>query len=161
MDITPAMKKVTHDWTKMMTIIALLMLAVSVGSIVQDSLSQKPAELEQIGEETRVAKVPTIVLEKTENGILFANITGGDARIIVSDNEEVVTGQGSVEVDITPVLPTLKMIPHPEGMQYVASKRGKYYWPLDGIEAHQIAWANRTFFASSEDAEIAGYIYGK
>lgn len=49
------------------------------------------------------------------------------------------------------------MVKPPEGMRFVASKRGTKYYPLESAGAGSISPANRVFFETASDAEKAGY----
>jgi hypothetical protein len=42
---------------------------------------------------------------------------------------------------------------------YVASSRGKYYYPIDCSLANSLKEENRIYFKSREEAESRGYIY--
>jgi len=43
--------------------------------------------------------------------------------------------------------------------QFVASSRGKYYYPIDCSLAENLSEANKIFFNSKEEAESRGYIF--
>lgn len=45
----------------------------------------------------------------------------------------------------------------PEGMQFVASKTGKKYYPADATHVHKIKAENRVFFATEEEAKASGH----
>ena len=45
------------------------------------------------------------------------------------------------------------------GHQFVASSRGKYYYPIDCSLAENLSEANKIFFSSKEEAESRGYIF--
>jgi hypothetical protein len=49
----------------------------------------------------------------------------------------------------------------PAGMKYVASKNGKYYYPVESVAGEKIVPANRVYFASEGDAEAAGFAAGR
>jgi len=42
---------------------------------------------------------------------------------------------------------------------YVASSRGKYYYPIDCSLANRLKEENKIYFKSQEEAESRGYIY--
>lgn len=42
---------------------------------------------------------------------------------------------------------------------YVASSRGKYYYPIDCSLANSLKEENKIYFKSKEEAESSGYIY--
>ena len=45
------------------------------------------------------------------------------------------------------------------GHQFVASSRGKYYYPIDCSLAENLSETNKIFFSSKEEAESRGYIF--
>lgn len=45
----------------------------------------------------------------------------------------------------------------PTSKQYVASKKGKKYYPVDCLSAQSIKVENKIYFNSSKEAEQAGY----
>lgn len=99
--------------------------------------------------------VPVITLERIENGVLY--ISKNDAEIRIKMDEELFVANNNIlEIPITKILPMLKRLPAPEGMQWVASKRGKKYWPLDSPQAFLVSAKNRIFFKTPEEAEQAG-----
>ncbi|MGE4554585.1 MAG: hypothetical protein AB7D02_00370 [Candidatus Paceibacterota bacterium] len=44
---------------------------------------------------------------------------------------------------------------------YVASSRGKYYYPLDCPLANNLSEKNKIYFSSKEEAEAKGYLYNE
>ncbi|NMB92140.1 MAG: hypothetical protein GYA31_00750 [Parcubacteria group bacterium] len=45
------------------------------------------------------------------------------------------------------------------GYQYVASSKGKYYYPIDCALAENLSEKNKIYFATKEEAEAKGYVY--
>jgi hypothetical protein len=43
--------------------------------------------------------------------------------------------------------------------KYVASKKGKYYYPINCPLANNLSESNKIYFFSKEEAEAQGYIY--
>ena len=46
----------------------------------------------------------------------------------------------------------------PDGMQYIASKQGKYYYSVLNPKAFSITPKNRLHFTTKEEAEKMGYL---
>jgi len=46
-----------------------------------------------------------------------------------------------------------------QGEKYVASKKGKYYYPINCPLANNLSESNKIYFFSKEEAEAQGYIY--
>ena len=150
------MKQITHQsWEYSLLILLIFGLGISIGSIAQFAMLQKPTTLKRQNN-YQPETLPTLELTKIENGILIGK-TNQQVRMISLENNQIISAENDFKIDITPLLPRLQIIPHPDDMQYVASKRGKYYWPLDSIEAHQIKWSNRVFFKNNGEAEASGY----
>lgn len=100
--------------------------------------------------------VATVSLEGIENGMLRGVIHGG-ARFVVGSTIVVPDGSGAFRV---PAQTTLKNIVHvsvPDSARFVASKRGKKYYPVNDPAAAKLSAANRVFFLTTEEAEKAGY----
>ena len=134
----------------------MLLLGFVLGFIVHDMASQTKSIPQPI---TVVAQETVLHLQTIENGKLIGNLQGAPVRLRIGDDEILESlHEGDFTANLVPILPMLKKIPHPDSAQYVASKRGKYYWALDSVEAAQITWKNRVFFGSREEAEEQGFV---
>ncbi len=106
--------------------------------------------------------IPVIQLQKIENGILYGISESSEIRLKIGKDSEIsVYPSGNFSTEITEILPNLEKIPAPKGMQFVASKSGKYFYPLDHTKADTLAVKNRIFFANEEEAMQKGYKRGK
>lgn len=105
-------------------------------------------------------EIPVITLETIENGELKGTVRG-NARIVVKNSEVKILPEGSFSTSVIDILPMLKMLPAPEGAQFVASKAGKKYYPLDSPSAFGLAPKNRVFYSTEEEAQKAGKVKGK
>lgn len=116
--------------------------------------SRPPLEVGDFSEE-----ISLLHLDAIENGKLHGRLEGMEARIVVRDAEAVYSiFPGEFEFSVTEILPNLVTIPAPEGMSFVASRLGKYVYPLDAPEAAQITVKNRVFFPSLDAARTAGFV---
>ncbi len=89
-----------------------------------------------------------------EIGSVFSGTASGSVRLFLGDRSVPIEGgkfQVSLVKNITPKTAA------PVGMQFVASKRGKYYYRLNTAAANALSEANRLYFPSAEEAESAGY----
>ncbi len=109
------------------------------------------------------SEVSVLFLKKIENGVLSGNNEGKQVRFVIGEKqEEIVPLQsGEFSFDVTTILPNLKQIPAPTGMLFVASKRGKKFWPLDAPEANMLSPKNRIFFKNTEEATSQGFERGR
>ena len=105
-------------------------------------------------------RIPLIHFERIENGIMYGQTGEMELRFVVGKDAIYPSSDGKFQFPVAEILPMLKQIPSPEGVLFVASKRGKRYWALDAPEAFLLAEKNRIFFASEEEAVSAGYKKG-
>ncbi len=140
---------------------ALLIAAGITGILAGIMLEQRhthanrpPIEIGDFSDEISLIHLDTI-----ENGVLKGRLEGEEARIIVQDAEEVYSiFPGAFEFSVTEILPNLKTIPAPAGKKFVASKNGKYFYPLDDPQAALITVKNRVFFETADIARSAGFV---
>ena len=102
-------------------------------------------------------RISLLRFEKIENGILYGFLEGREARVVIGDNRVESIFPGEFSFSVIDILPLLRLLPAPEGMHFVASKNGKYFYPLDAPEAALIAPKNRIFFASEKEAYEKGF----
>lgn len=99
--------------------------------------------------------IPVITFERIDNGVLYGNISEGEVRFVLPNGDGTHTTR-AFEVPLVSILPMLKMLPAPSGMQFVASKAGKKYYPLDSPSAFLLSPKNRVFYRTAEEAEKDG-----
>ena len=100
--------------------------------------------------------VPIITLEKIENGVLFVSHKEAQVRVQLPNDDIFVANEQTLQIPIADILPMLNILPAPQGMKFVASKRGTKYWPLDSPQAFLLSPKNRVFYGSREEAENDG-----
>lgn len=105
--------------------------------------------------------ITTIKFLKLEGGMLKGEIAGQKARLAynmehISDLEP---GE-SFEIPIYQVSlgQFYSARDLPEGMQFIASKNGKYYYSVLSSKAFNITPKNRVYFANKTEAEKLGYL---
>lgn len=110
-----------------------------------------------LSENIQSSTVPVLSLEDIENGILAISTNTNNIRISIP-NGEIITphSKDTIHVDIQSILPMLKTLPAPDGMKFVASKRGKTYWSLDAPQAFLISAKNRVFYPNAQQAQEDG-----
>lgn len=139
---------------------AAFFVGVPSGIIIeklQAEASREPFEVGDFSEE-----ISLLHFRGIENGVLKGSLEGSEARVVVEGAPEVYSlFPGEFEFSVVDILPMLKTIPAPAGSAFVASKNGKYYYPLDATKAAQIAVKNRIFFTDEAAAETAGFVRGQ
>lgn len=88
---------------------------------------------------------------------MLVGVVTGDVRLIARNHLIIPAASGSFAIADTTLLTNIIEIHIPEGMQFVASKRGKKYYPVHSASAGNLSPANRIYFLSSQAAEAAGY----
>lgn len=98
--------------------------------------------------------VPTINIEGIRNGLLHGEIIGS-ARIVFG--KKILTQSGVFALDAAHILTNEVSVTVPNGMQFVASKRGKKYYPVFSRAGENLAPKNRVYFVTEHEAQLAGY----
>jgi len=92
-----------------------------------------------------------IIIFSFSSGIIIgANILGRPPMIIEKD---LILDLEKALMEIEVKNESLKEFP------YVASSRGKYYYPVDCSLANTLKEENKIYFKSQEEAESRGYVY--
>lgn len=145
-------------------LVSLLIASMATGAIMGVTFerwrffeNRAPMELGDFSNEISLLRFDAI-----ENGVLKGSLQGEEARIVIANKEEITSlFPGEFAFSITEILPLLQKMPSPEGMAFVASKNGKYFYPLDAPEAALLTVKNRVFFADEEKAKQAGFVRKK
>lgn len=98
--------------------------------------------------------VPTIHIAGVRNGLLHGEVHG-NARMII-DNQ-VFTQSGTFALDAGLLLKNEVTVSVPVWAKYVASKRGKRYYPVESSGGERIVPKNRLYFRTAQHARAAGY----
>jgi len=99
--------------------------------------------------------IPTINIEGIRNGLLHGEIIGS-ARVVFG--KKILTQSGVFVLDAAHILTNEVSVTVPNGMQFVASKRGKKYYPVFSRAGENLTPANRVYFTTENEAQSAGYI---
>jgi hypothetical protein len=104
-------------------------------------------------------KVATIEVLGVKNGELKGKLSGREARILISDQKALELQPGSeFGVPLSDACRTVSQKPSiPEGMNYVASRQGKYFYSVLNEKSWSMAEKNRLFFKTAEEAKKAGF----
>jgi hypothetical protein len=100
--------------------------------------------------------IPVVTLDETVDGMVTGSMKG-TVRLFVNNAYVLAESGGSFRFPITPLLKSYHDIAVPSGMRFVASKRGKKYYPIASASASALAPQNRIYFRTREEAEKAGF----
>ena len=99
-------------------------------------------------------RVPTVHLMGMRDGKLHGMVFGS-VRFFVGDRQ--VTATGAFAVAPGPLAIQQISVTVPSWAQFVASRRGKRYYPVFSAGGERIVPRNRIYFRSAQDAEAAGF----
>ncbi len=100
--------------------------------------------------------LPTVILKGIENGALMGEVRG-DVRIFLGDTQIIPNGSGAFRVPAGVLAKDVRTIVAPEGMHFVASRKGKRFYPVSSKQAQGLSPKNRIYFPTAEAAKAAGY----
>ena len=138
---------------RLTTVVSALILALSIGYLHGRILALNTPEL-QLQSDHR-SPVPVVEIEGIRNGLLHGRILG-KARLKVADT--VLVQSGAFVTDAAALLRNEVWVTVPTNAQFVASKRGKKYYPIHSSGGSRITPVNRIYFATEQEAKAAGYV---
>jgi len=101
-------------------------------------------------------KESVVIFEGVRDGKVFGSIRG-DARVWIGETQVMPDGEGLFAEEPGPLLVNEISVLVPEGMKFVASKRGKKYYSVLTNGGQKIVPENRVYFPDASAAEAAGY----
>lgn len=104
----------------------------------------------------QAGEIPVVVL----NGIEKSNLVGsidGEVRLFVNKKMVPPNETGDFTVPAGALLYDFITVEVPGGMDFVASKKGTKYYPVNSAQGQQLAPENRVYFKTAEEAEKYGY----
>ena len=134
----------------------LLLTGYLIGRLVTSASLPKPSIMVVPDERDPVA---VIRLEGVRNGQLEGE-TKGDVRFFLGDRL-ILAQSGTLKVPVGSFFTNEIAITIPEGMQFVASKKGTYYYPVDSADGEKIVPENRYYFRDEISAKAAGFKKGR
>jgi hypothetical protein len=132
-----------------------LAIGLLTGSVLTAWHLREPPAM-KIVEDSASADVPVVRIDGIFNGSLLGTAAGG-VRIVAGDTPVMPNASGSFSISDPSVLSNIITVTVPEGMNFVASKRGKKYYPVNSAGGQGIVPENRVYFKTAEDAQRAGY----
>ena len=100
--------------------------------------------------------VPVVRIDGVVNGKLQGSVSGA-VHVFLLQKQIVPDAQGLFRISAAPLLTNQVLVAVPEGMEFVASKRGEKYYAVDSSQGSKITPENRIYFRTAEEAERAGY----
>lgn len=149
-----------HVLSKSLVILAIilaLLLGVLLGRIM--NIASMPIPPTVLREDSRPL-VPVVWINGIENGSIYGN-SHGDVRVFLGERIIVPNASGAFRVYAGDLLRESVAVRVPSGMRFVASRRGKKYYPVASVSAARLAPRNRVYFADRESAEHAGFLAGE
>jgi hypothetical protein len=101
-------------------------------------------------------RIPVVAIDGIVDGYLRGN-TSGHVRLFIGEELVITDGSGTFAVPPDLFLEHIVTVDIPEGMNFVASRRGKKYYPLSSSQAKRLIPENRLYFKTAEEAQKAGY----
>ena len=100
--------------------------------------------------------VPVVRVQEINRGNIIGSIDAG-TRLVMADSVIIPESDGSFSVPARPFLVNIIDVKIPEGMHFVASKRGKKYYAVTSSAGQKLNPENRRYFRTEGEAEAAGY----
>lgn len=138
----------------------ILTLGYSLGTfgLKVEEVGAPPAPITVSQEDTHEG-IPLVRVQEINDGEIVGNV-GEGARLIIGDEVITPRDDGSFRADARAFLVNIIDVKIPHGVLFVASSRGKNYYPVDSSAGEKLAPANRIYFRSAEEAEAMGYKKG-
>lgn len=154
--------------TSIINLIVFALLTLSTGLFTGYSLGHSEAQTLSFGEIKPVSDlnlgIATFKLLKEENGQLHGQVDGQKARIAYHPEHILDLKPGeSFEIPLKDVnLSSYYEFENiPEGMAYISSKSGKYYYSILDPRALRLNPKTRLYFTTEIEAQEAGFIAPK
>jgi len=104
--------------------------------------------------------LPIVHIREINNGSIVGTV-GTGARLIIGETVVIASTDASFRVPANPFLVNIIDVPIPHGVTFVASKRGKNYYPVESSAGARLAPENRLYFQTAAEAEAMGYRAGR
>ncbi len=101
--------------------------------------------------------VPVVQVEGMREGVVRGHISG-DVRVFWGDQMILPDGSGAFQIAEDVLLTEEMVVKIPDGMQFVASRKGKKYYSVTSALGERIKPANRVYFPTADEAEASGFL---
>lgn len=102
-------------------------------------------------------RIPVVQVEGVREGMIVGRISG-DVRVFWGDDMVLPDGSGSFRLRSDILLTEEVQVQIPEGVRFVASRKGKKYYPVTSAMGERIKPENRVYFPTADDAEASGFL---
>lgn len=136
--------------------LVIFLLGYTLGQFVMSAKIQD-VPLKMV-EDTRQL-VPVVDMEGIKDGQLEGTLKG-DVRLFLGNDPVLPDGSGAFKVPADSLFINYVRVVIPEGMRFVASKRGKNYYPVSSSAGEKIIPENRVYFRDEDAAQQAGFKRG-
>ncbi len=100
--------------------------------------------------------VPVVHIEGLDGGKIVGRING-EVRVFFGDMMVIPDGSGAFRI-AEDLLVEETAILVPDGMQFVASRKGKKYYSVTSPMSERIKPENRVYFSTAAEAEVSGFL---
>lgn len=101
--------------------------------------------------------VPVVRIDGFKEGAIVGSVLG-EARVAFGPELALLSSSGGTfTLDATALLREAISPAVPPGMKFVASKRGKKFYPVHSTAGQNLSPANRVYFNTAEEAKAAGF----
>lgn len=109
-------------------------------------------------------KIPQVIIQDIQDARVLGTVNKSEIRIVSGDEVAIPDQDLDFSLNIEHlgyIGPKRKIITKevPEWAKFVASKSGKYYYPLDERSLKKLSVKNQVYFATMEEAEAAGKVF--
>ncbi len=115
-----------------------------------------PSAQVKLVDDAHISDTPVVRIDGIRNGALIGSVSG-DVRVVAGSTPVAVGGSGAFAISDRSVLTNIIEIHVPPGMHFVASAKGKRYYPIQSAAGNQIVPQNRVYFPTEASAQKAGY----
>lgn len=138
--------------------VLVLLLGYLLGSFlltVERVAAPAPVRIARV----RSPRAPFVHVREISNGRIIGTV-GTGARLVIGKTVVVPEHDRTFEIAASPFLVNVIDVPVPHGALFVASRRGKNYYPVAARAAERLKPENRIYFRTGEEAEEMGYKRG-
>jgi len=136
----------------------VVIVAVLSGIVAGQHLARSGTETHLVPD-TR-ASSGVVILDGVFNGDLTGRLEG-NIRLVLGETPVEAGSGGAFKVPAGNFLMNRVQVVVPDGMKFVASKKGKYYYPVESSQARSLVPGNRVYFQDETSAQKAGYMKAK
>ncbi len=149
------MERRTIPWLFLAALLLALILGYLAGRMVT-LLSFQDTPITERSDER--AAVPVLHIDGMDGQTLKGRVSG-ELRINMGTSV-IPAKDGPISIPLAG-LKNVVTITVPQGMRFVASDKGKYYYPVTSAAGEKIVPGNRVYFENEQQAEAAGFAAGR